>query len=118
MRRILLILTVAALAGALAASASQLNVTAEPMQAGTATVTCDPDGVNVAWILETNTGVEGVRVEGIHPDCTGATLYVDVILTGGGGPELDTEISGTEETFNLASIDPVDIQSVNVFIGG
>jgi hypothetical protein len=117
-------ITTAVLAGATVAtlafaSASALTVDSKPLQAGSASVSCDTDGVDVTWGLETTPSYVGsVRIADISEDCArdGAKLFVAVNGTRVTGDAW--VINATSKSFNLpANTSPESIQDVKVWIG-
>lgn len=114
-------ITTAVIAGATVAtlayaSASALTVDSKPLQAGSDTVTCDENGVQVAWGLETDdNSVRNVKVADIAEACHGAKLFVAVngVRVGSGWT-----ITGSTTSFALKSgTTPESIENVTVWIG-
>ena len=93
-KRTLVALGVATAVGTVGfASASALGVDGGIIQYGQSGVSCDADGVDVSWGLETDdNSVRSMRVEGIDPSCTGADLFVKV----NGGATKKVAISGAQ----------------------
>lgn len=112
----------AAVASLAYASASVLTVTSKPLQAGGASVTCDVDGVNVRWGLETTANeVQSVKVEGIDSACYGKGASVFVGIDGGEGKykqALTTAPADGVVSISLpAGTAPESINDVKVWIG-
>jgi hypothetical protein len=72
--------------GAVMASAAALNVNADTIQVGTNSnsLTCDSDGVHVAWLFDQHGLVTSVQVTGVNGTaCAGQNLYVFSLASGG-----------------------------------
>ena len=101
------------------ASASVLTVDAKPLQAGSDTVTCDADGVQVGWGFESDdSSVRSVSVRGIDEQCfnSGARLFVaiDGVRVAGDG----VSITAPSHTIPFAPYRaPESINDVKVWIG-
>lgn len=95
-KRILLALVVATvLFGAVYASAANLGVNGNVIQAGVdGTLTCDPDGVEVTgWGYESNDQrIYYVEIGGIAAACEGQEIVVGLYNSSGG--ELGSEVGG------------------------
>jgi hypothetical protein len=99
------------------ASASALTVNSAAIQHGSAGVTCDADGVDVNWGLETDDNSVGfVRVSGIDANCAGATLFVAV--NGNRTNDMKVDIDSASELVPLSGYTANDIQNVDVWIEG
>lgn len=82
------------------ASASVLAVDGGTIQYGQSGVSCDLDGVDTSWGLETDdNSVRSVRVENIDAACTGDKLFLKV----NGGATKSADITGTSVSFPLGS---------------
>src|SRR5690606_21551306 len=101
------------------ASASVLTVDAKPLQAGSDTVTCDANGVQVGWGFESDdASVRNVTVRGIDSECvnSGAKLYVSV--DGVRVPGDGIAITGASHSIPFAPYrTPARINDVKVWIG-
>jgi hypothetical protein len=100
------------------ASAALLEVRGETIQAGVDTdVTCDADGVDANWGLETDDNtVRNVRISDINQTCFGAEMFVQV-----DGVDLgSTIIDANSETFSFSSPYPAPetINSLRIWIEG
>jgi hypothetical protein len=117
MKRLALALAAGAAVSTLAyASASALTVDGGTIQAGKATISCDTDGVEVHWGLETDdNSVSYVKVTDIDAACTDATMFVKL----NNGDTESATIAGGEVRFN---IDPAmtaqSIKDLKIWIEG
>lgn len=99
------------------ASASALGVNGGIIQYGQSGVSCDTDGVNLNWGLETDdNSVRGVKVVDIDAACNGAELFVKV----NDGATKHVTISGGQASIPFAAPWPgADaIHDVKVWIEG
>ncbi|MEQ6903848.1 hypothetical protein [Nocardioides sp. YIM 152588] len=99
------------------ASASALDIQGGTIQYGQTGTSCDPDGVEVHWGLETDdNSVRSVRVSGIAGACFGKDLFVKV----NGGATMSTTIDAASESFSLGTTYPSAdaIHDVKVWIEG
>jgi hypothetical protein len=79
MRRTLAVLAIAGLAAAVAGSAATVTLNADTIQAGSSDVSCDTDGINTNWGLETDdNSVRSIKFVGIDAACVGAELFVEI----------------------------------------
>ena len=114
-------LAIVGIAGLSLASASQLTVTSNTLQAGSATVgQCDTDGVNVAYSY-TYSGTEyvanGVTVSGIAAGCDGGQIGVTLKGTSGTAVTLaSATIAGTSYTAPITAISAADLANVTVVV--
>jgi hypothetical protein len=119
MKRLLFALIAGAMVFTVAfASAALLEVRGETIQAGVDTnVTCDANGVDANWGLETDTNlVYNVRISDIDPACEGADMFVSV----NGAHALKVTLDGTSSakfTFP-APLSPESINDIKVWIEG
>ena len=100
------------------ASASALGVNGGVIQYGQSAVSCDADGVDVSWGLETDdNSVRSMKVEGIDPSC--ATAHADLFVKVNNGATKKVAISGPTASFPFApSMTPDSIHDVKVWIEG
>lgn len=99
------------------ASASALGVDGGVIQYGQSGVSCDADGVDVSWGLETDdNSVRSMKVEGIDASCAGADLFVKV----NSGATKKVAIAGTTASvaFPAPYPTPDSIHDVKVWIEG
>ncbi len=122
MKRLLLALIAGAMVFTVAfASAAVLNVNGNVIQAGVdGNVSCDTDGVNTAYGLETSdNSVRYVRIESIDAACNGADAFLKVNEATGDamGP---VQIVNGAATFHFTSPypSPESISSIRVWIEG
>lgn len=123
MKRLLFALIAGAMVFTVAfASAAVLNVNGNVIQAGVdGNVTCDSDGVDTAYGLETSdNSVRYVRIENIDPACNGADAFLKVNEASGDaqGP---VTIADGKATFHFAGPTyptPESITSIRVWIEG
>lgn len=117
-KRTLVALGVATAVGTVGfASASALGVDGGIIQYGQSGVSCDADGVDVSWGLETDdNSVRSMRVEGISTDCNGADLFVKM----NNGATKKVAINGTTASFPFTAPFPApdSIHDVKVWIEG
>lgn len=85
-KKVLVFIALMALLGAAFASAANLNVNGGTLQAGSyGDLTCDADGVEVAYTTNYVDGVwkvTDVVISGIDDTCSGTTIAVVLILDG------------------------------------
>lgn len=82
------------------ASASALNLDGGTIQYGQSGVSCDTDGVDTSWGLETDdNSVRSVRIENIAAACAGDKLFVKV----DNGATKSATIAGTSVSFPLGT---------------
>ena len=119
MKRLLAALLVGAAVFTIAfASAAALNVNGEVIQAGVDfDLTCDANGVNGNWGLETDTNqVRNVRIDDIDAACIGAQMWVRINETDTYGP---VTIASNSETFDFNGFyTPEELVSLRVWIEG
>lgn len=99
------------------ASAAQLGVNGQTIQAGVDTdLRCDFDGVDAGWGLETDTNlVTSVRIENIDANCNGDTLFVKV---NDSAATHSAVIDSTSESFSFPAIAADDVVKLSVWIEG
>lgn len=128
MRRTLAVLALSGLLATVVGSASHVDVDGSVIQYGEDTVSCDTDGVNANWGLETRDATTGldyvrtVRIDAIDANCAGAQMFVQVLgssanLLFEGNKPITTAVSGVSFTFTT-DLDPEDIESLRVWIEG
>ncbi len=117
MKRIITALAGGAAVATLAfASASVLQVDGGTIQAGSAGVTCDSDGVKVNYGLETDTNsVNSVRIEGIDSACEGAEMFVAI---NGDRVGAVTLTAAASQSVAITSRTPESINNVKIWIEG
>ena len=99
------------------ASASVLGVDAGTIQYGSGKVTCDGNGVDLNYGLETEDNtVRNIRVVDIDPLCDGATLFMKVDW----GTVRQAVISGgtANVVFPAPYLNPANINDVAIWIEG
>jgi hypothetical protein len=99
------------------ASASVLGVNGDVIQYGESDVSCDADGVQVNWGLETDDNtVRNARITGIDTACTGAEIFVKV----NNGAVKHVTIAGDQANIPFTAPFPGadDIETVKVWIEG
>lgn len=129
MRRIIVLLAFATLAGALVfGAAAALNVSSNNLGSGSADVaSCDTDGIDVQYDLNATdpTLVDSVTLTGIAGGCDTQALYV--VLTKEGDGTLLQAVTGTvsesttpgSETLSLSpAVSAADIGGVAITITG
>jgi hypothetical protein len=116
-KRTLAALGVAATVGTVGfASASALGVNGGIIQYGQSGVSCDNNGVDTNWGLETDdNSVRSLSITNIDPMCTGADLFVKV----NNGATKKVAITGPSASVQLTpSMTPDSIHDVKVWIEG
>ncbi|MCE0488001.1 hypothetical protein [Ornithinimicrobium sediminis] len=125
MKRIITALAGGAAVATLAfASASLLDINSgATLQTGDASTTCDENGVDLAWALETDDVSVGqpalvywLTVSDIASECEGAELYVNI---DGADAIISTIGSAGSERVDFATpLEAQDIENVRVSISG
>ena len=127
MRRTLAILALSGLVAAIAGSASVVAVDGGVLQAGSSEVSCDTDGIDANWGLETDDNtVRSVRFTNVDPTCEGADMWAEVFAGDGAtlyksaDPVLITSANLASVKFSFPSpyLTPEAISSVKVWIEG
>ena len=128
MRRTLAVLALSGLLAAVAGSASVVAVNGGVIQAGSSEVSCDTNGIDANWGLETDDNtVRSVRFTGVDADCDDSLMWVEVFA--GDDSTLYKSADGVLVTptnrasgvkFNFPSpyLTPEAISSVKVWIEG
>jgi hypothetical protein len=103
------------------ASAADLNMTTDSLAAGgSAIASCDPDGVDVSYILSGDS-VTQMTVQGIAPGCGGGEMSATLVDSSGtsvgeGGPQT---VTGASETVSISpQPNSLDVVAVHVVIVG
>ena len=107
----------AALSTVAYASASVLTVDGSTIQAGSSGVSCDANGVNANWGLETDDNtVRSVRISEIDTACVGDVMFVKV----DGRPVMNKTIAGPSESFAFTGGFPAPetINDIKIWIEG
>lgn len=121
MRRTLAVLALSGLVAVVAGSAAGLDVNAGALQYGEASATCDTNGVNVHWGLESNDGrVYGVRISDVdEAACAGASMFVNVFDEAGNSLFESPEGPATNRSISIpGTISAADVAKVHVSIEG
>jgi hypothetical protein len=122
MRRTLAVLALSGLVATVAGSAAVLNVDGSTIQAGSASVACDTEGVNANWGLETDdNSVRSVRISEVSADCIGDEMFIEVY--DGAGAVLFAKrqvVTGASNSFAIPApyVTPESISSVKIWMEG
>ncbi len=121
-------IAIVGIAGLSLASAAQLQVTSDTLQAGSVNVSsCDADGVNVGYTTQFASsayGVSGVTVSGIDVEttttpasCTGRTLEITLYNAAGTSMGTQTKVIGAaSEALTVSVASARDVTGVAVVI--